>query len=236
MMSIVRLLDINLLIALVDPWHDFHAAATNWIAPIKQWATCPLTENGFLRIFGHPEYNNGPGSPAAALPFLRQMYASPRHVFWRLDLSFASGRSFRSLERIGCSQITDLYLLGLAWEFIQSLATFDPLSGKRASAVGGPAEALLRLFTLQKETMPLAPTPAARTAGFFDDIYGWMVRNVLLKVVPDVDRYSWTEYVAKGFDISAVDLGINAFQLVLYLLPWAVLAYYLIRSREVASW
>jgi len=36
-MSIVRLLDINVLIALVDPWHVFHAAATDWIAPIKQW-------------------------------------------------------------------------------------------------------------------------------------------------------------------------------------------------------
>ena len=124
-MSIVRLLDINVLIALVDPWHVFHAAATDWIAPIKQWATCPLTENGFLRIFGHPEYDNGPGSPAAALPFLRQMYASPRHVFWRLDLSFASGRTFRSLERIGSSQITDLYLLGLAAQRRGRFSTFD---------------------------------------------------------------------------------------------------------------
>ncbi|HMC64657.1 MAG TPA: ABC transporter permease subunit, partial [Gemmataceae bacterium] len=96
-----------------------------------------------------------------------------------------------------------LYLMGLAWEFIESLATYDPTSGKRASIVGGPAEAFLRLVTLQKETMPLAPTPAAKTAGFFDDVYSWTLRNVLLKIIPDVDRYSWTEYVAKGFDISA---------------------------------
>jgi predicted nucleic acid-binding protein len=109
-MSTVRLLDINVLIALVDPWHVFHVAATEWMASnsVGKWATCPLTENGFLRVFGHPQYKNGPGSPAAALPFLQQMYASPGHMFWRLDLSFATGRVFESLE--GCKSAAPLKL------------------------------------------------------------------------------------------------------------------------------
>jgi len=126
-MSIVRLLDINVLIALVDPWHVFHLAATEWMVSKsdEKWATCPLTENGFLRVFGHPLYENGPGSPAAALPFLRQMYASPGHVFWKLDLSFVTGKTFQSLERIGPSQITDLYLLGLAAKRGGRFSTFD---------------------------------------------------------------------------------------------------------------
>jgi len=126
-MPTVRLLDINVLIALVDPWHVFHLAATQWMLSnyTGKWATCPLTENGFLRVFGHPQYKNGLGSPAAALPFLQQMYASPGHMFWRLDLSFATGRVFESLEGIGPSQITDLYLLGLAVKRGGRFSTFD---------------------------------------------------------------------------------------------------------------
>jgi len=126
-MPVVRLLDINVIIALVDPWHVFHVAATEWMVSnsIGRWATCPLTENGFLRVFGHPQYKNGPGSPAAALPFLQQMYASPGHTFWRLDLSFVTGRVFESLEGIGPSQITDLYLLGLAAKRGGRFSTFD---------------------------------------------------------------------------------------------------------------
>jgi uncharacterized protein len=134
-MSAVRLLDINVLIALVDPWHVFHRLATDWMKSnsIKKWATCPLTENGFLRIFGHPGYKNGPGSPAAALPFLRQMYASPGHEFWPLDISFVTGKMFRTLDKTGSGQLTDLYLLGLATLRQGRFTTFD--TGVRAEAL-----------------------------------------------------------------------------------------------------
>ena len=127
MISVVRLLDINVLIALADPWHVFHLPATDWMVStsIEKWATCPLTENGFLRVFGHPLYKNGPGSPAAALPFLRQMYAAPGHVFWRLDLSFSTAKIFRSLDRIGPGQVTDLYLLGISARRGARFSTFD---------------------------------------------------------------------------------------------------------------
>lgn len=126
-MSAVRLLDINVLIALVDPWHIFHRLATEWMESnsIKKWATCPLTENGFLRIFGHPGYKNGPGSPAAALPFLDQMYASPAHEFWPSDISFVTGKTFRTLDGAGPGQLTDLYLLGLATVRQGRFSTFD---------------------------------------------------------------------------------------------------------------
>jgi hypothetical protein len=134
-MSAVRLLDINVLIALVDPWHVFHRLSTEWMESnsIKKWATCPLTENGFLRIFGHPGYKNGPGSPAAALPFLNQMYAAPGHEFWPLDLSFATGKTFRTLDGAGPAQLTDLYLLGLATERQGRFSTFD--TGVQTSAI-----------------------------------------------------------------------------------------------------
>jgi len=49
------LLDINVVIALIDPVHDFHDVAQNWFSSVfvSNWATCPMTENGVLRIVGH---------------------------------------------------------------------------------------------------------------------------------------------------------------------------------------
>ncbi|MEI6674119.1 MAG: hypothetical protein WCO57_02970 [Verrucomicrobiota bacterium] len=51
-----------MLIALADPAHAFHAAARKWLAARQRMglATCPLTENGFLRIYGHPSYPVSP--------------------------------------------------------------------------------------------------------------------------------------------------------------------------------
>ena len=61
------LLDINMLIALIDPAHVQHDRAHDWFAAQgrEAWATCPLTENGVVRIVGHARYPNSPGSPAA---------------------------------------------------------------------------------------------------------------------------------------------------------------------------
>ena len=61
------LLDINVLIALLDPTHTQHDAAHDWFKPqgCEAWATCPLTENGVLRSIGHARYPNSPGTPAA---------------------------------------------------------------------------------------------------------------------------------------------------------------------------
>lgn len=68
----IALLDINVLIARADPAHVFHKRALEWLASLKNasLATCPLTENGFLRIYGNPVYPDGPGSPAEAIPLL----------------------------------------------------------------------------------------------------------------------------------------------------------------------
>jgi predicted nucleic acid-binding protein len=59
------LLDVNVLIALIDPAHIQHDRAHAWFAKFgkKAWATCPLTENGVLRIVGHARYPNSPGTP-----------------------------------------------------------------------------------------------------------------------------------------------------------------------------
>ena len=65
-------------------------------------------------------------------------------------------------------------------------------------------------------------------------MFRWVIRQVL-NVIPDVDRYNMTAYVAEGFNISWPQMFVSVLLLFGYLLPWAVLAYYLMKWREVAS-
>ena len=121
----IYLLDINVLLALTDPMHIHHEPAHRWFAEKGQqaWATCPLTENGFIRIASHPNYPNRPGDFPAVLSILRQVCESPGHHFWTEDLSILD-----ILEPDGIithSQITDIYLLGLAVGKKGALATLD---------------------------------------------------------------------------------------------------------------
>lgn len=121
------LLDINVLIARVDPGHEYHDRARLWLdaRASADIATCPLTENGFVRIYGHPSYPAGPGSPVAALEQLRMIRARPNHRFLADTLSIDDPFSFHSLDGIGPRQLTDLYLLALAARHRMSFATFD---------------------------------------------------------------------------------------------------------------
>jgi uncharacterized protein len=80
----VYLLDVNVLLALSDPMHVHHLATHHWFAAVGQfaWATCPLTENGFIRVASHPSYHNRPGDAMAVLAILRQFCAADGHRFW----------------------------------------------------------------------------------------------------------------------------------------------------------
>ena len=121
----VFLLDVNLLIALLDEWHPHHAAALAFFsgAQARGWATCPITENGFLRILGHPNYRQGPGTAEGARTLLAALCASPGHQFWP---DAATLRDTRRLVKLPASgQLTDAYLLALAAERRGQLATFD---------------------------------------------------------------------------------------------------------------
>lgn len=123
-MSDAALLDVNVLVALFDPGHVHHEPAHDWFADnaADGWATCPVTQAGFLRVLsalGSPELR-----PATVVEHLRKFCASPGHEFWPdtialtdatlFDLSFASHRN-----------LTDIYLLGLARKKRGRLATFD---------------------------------------------------------------------------------------------------------------
>lgn len=121
------LLDINVLIALLDPAHVQHQPAHDWFGQIGRvsWASCPLTENGVLRIIGHPKYPNNPGTPAAVAPLVMQLRTHPGHVFWPDDISLLDTQQANSSRLLSAAQLTDTYLLALARYHKGELATFD---------------------------------------------------------------------------------------------------------------
>ncbi len=121
------LLDVNVLIALIDPVHVQHDAAHEWFAASgsKAWATCPFTENGVLRIVGHARYPNSPGTPAAVAELLGELLVHPGHESWSDDISLLNARCVHAARLLDSAQVTDTYLLALAAVHGGKLATFD---------------------------------------------------------------------------------------------------------------
>jgi len=121
------LLDVNVLIALIDPGHVQHDKAHEWFAKTgrKAWATCPLTENGVLRIVGHARYPNSPGTPAAVVDLMATFLAHPGHEFWPDDVTLMDRQRVHAARLLDSAQVTDSYLLALAAAHNGKLATFD---------------------------------------------------------------------------------------------------------------
>jgi toxin-antitoxin system PIN domain toxin len=138
------LLDVNVLIALIDPTHVQHDNAHRWFASVgsKAWASCPLTENGVLRIVGNARYPNSPGTPAAVAELIAAFLAHPNHEFWPDDLTLLDSQRVHAARLLDSAQVTDTYLLALATAHQGRLATFDKLlvpdavvNGRRALCV-----------------------------------------------------------------------------------------------------
>ena len=115
MRQVQRLLDISVLIALCDPNHVDHQRVSTWFEKTgaNAWVSCPITENGFVRILSNPSYPGLSGSVSAALNLLQILRRHKGHAFWPDDYSVVDGTVDLS-RAIGHRQITDLYLLGLA--------------------------------------------------------------------------------------------------------------------------
>ena len=138
----IALLDVNVLIALVDPQHVHHEPSHRWFQAHggDGWATCPLTQNALLRILGNPRYPNSPGGPAVVMSFLQELLAHPAHVFWPDALSWQATGVFEAEALLHHGQITDTYLLALAVHYQGRLVSFDRRLSLRA--VRGGEEAL----------------------------------------------------------------------------------------------
>ena len=126
-MSRVALLDVNVLVALFDPDHIHHDLAHDWFRDQRPhgWATCPLTENGLVRVLSNPSYSGAPLRAAEMLERFHTFRTSGQHQFWADAVSLADPRVFNAALLSGHRQVTDVYLLGLAKHTGGALATFD---------------------------------------------------------------------------------------------------------------
>jgi hypothetical protein len=136
------LLDVNVLLALLDPQHVFHAAAHAWAARAAgaRWLTCPLVQNGALRVASQAAYSERLGTAASVREVLAAFCADPRHEFCPDDVSLLDPAHLVRPELLTPGRVTDLYLLALARHHDARLATFD----RRivAAAVRGGVDAL----------------------------------------------------------------------------------------------
>ena len=120
------LLDINVLIALLDAAHIHHQRASQWLEQSLHhgWASCPLTQNGCLRIMAQPAYPQA--LPLAAVAQrLGQAAATPAHLFIADDYSLLDADSLHWPQLLGHRQVTDAYLLGLAVRHGCRFVSFD---------------------------------------------------------------------------------------------------------------
>ena len=120
------LLDVNVLLALLDSDHIDHDRARDWLdAEIGTgWASCPITENGFVRIISQPRYPS-PVSATEAIDVLGHACDSRHHAFWPCDLSVLDARVVDRTRLHGPRQVTDAYLLALAVAHDGRFITFD---------------------------------------------------------------------------------------------------------------
>jgi len=120
------LLDVNVLIALLDSDHTSHAVAFGWFKEHagEGWASCPITQNGCIRIMANPAYPN-------TLPIqsvmkrLADACEADVHEFWLDAVSLLDPNTVDSTRIHGPRQLTDFYLLALAVRHEGRFVTFD---------------------------------------------------------------------------------------------------------------
>lgn len=120
------LLDVNVLIALLDADHVDHGRARAWLAAEigAGWASCPITQNGFVRIVSQPRYPS-PISTGEAIRRLTRATSTAHHAFWPCDLSLLDATRIARDRLLTPRQVTDAYLLALAVAHGGRFVTFD---------------------------------------------------------------------------------------------------------------
>lgn len=139
------LLDINVRIALLDQDHSMHGQARRWFAAkaADGWASCPITQNGCVRIMSHPSYPN-PLRVGAIMERLGDAMATAQHEFWADDVSLLDAGVADRTRIHGPRQVTDLYLLALAVRQGGCFVSFDS-SIPRAAIHGAERKHLVTL-------------------------------------------------------------------------------------------
>jgi toxin-antitoxin system PIN domain toxin len=135
----VSLLDVNLLVALAWTNHVHHKAALAWFLRNQTlgWATCPLTQSGFVRVSSNPKAMPDARSPQVAIGLLKRIVSLPNHQFWHDDVSLADSNQLALSRLTGYRQVTDAHLVTLALNRGGRLATLD----RRVQSLVPPASA-----------------------------------------------------------------------------------------------
>lgn len=139
------LLDINVLIAWFDTMHQHHQLAKEWFCRNirRGWASCPMTQNGFLRIVTQPRYPR-PISFQEAVDLLSGATHTKHHEFWPDAISPLDPARFHHERIHGPRTLIDTYLLALAVDRGARLVTFDQALSPGA-AIGAEREHLVVL-------------------------------------------------------------------------------------------
>jgi len=120
-----------------------------------------------------------------------------------------------------------IFSAGFFTDFINDLAANRTIGG-------GPFESMSRLMKAEQPTAPSSETAGGKALISADKGWSWLVRRVS-KGVPDLKSFNWRDFLAEGFNIDSQYLVVNLLMTFGYLLPWGILAYYLMKSREVAA-
>ena len=138
MRNAVWLLDVNVLIAMTHDHHLHHAHAMAWFEsmPKRRWATCALTQLAFIRLACHPRISASAISSADAMQGLDDLVSHPLHEYWDEAPAPSAATTLKHPAFVGHRQVTDLYLLELAAQRGQALATMDRGIASFAAAVG----------------------------------------------------------------------------------------------------
>lgn len=120
------LLDVNVLIALLDGGHLHHRLSREWLARHLDagWASCPLTQNGCVRILSQPTYPNS--VPVARVAErLAEAAQHLAHAFWPDSINLLQADRVLWDRLLSSRHVTDAYLLALAVERGGRLVTLD---------------------------------------------------------------------------------------------------------------
>ena len=135
----IALLDVNVLLALAWPSQGHHETAHRWFREQQTdgWATCPVTQSGFVRISSNPRVFQPARTPTEALALLADITDLPGHRFWEDRIDLSHNRHLDRARIVGYRQVTDAHLLAIALDHDGMLATFD-------RAIPGLAQPALR--------------------------------------------------------------------------------------------
>jgi hypothetical protein len=124
---LIPLPDVNVLVALAWPNHVHHQRARAWFEHNhgRGWATCPVTESGFVRVSSNRKVTPAARRPGDAILLLREMTSLAGHSFWPDDTSIARSRWVAAERLVGHGQVTDAHLAALCLERNGRLVTFD---------------------------------------------------------------------------------------------------------------